>query len=158
MMAKGAIAAAVLLLLTACAESLRPETNRPYISAPPQGTPARGLPAQDLPPGNCGVFLFTRDPTPRFVLFDHLDAGLVRIWLDGAMHHVTVEPRRDPPGEGRTYRRLLTVEGQTLLFTGEADPPVAGEAAIPRAVMRRTLPDGSQASVALSGVFLCRAP
>ena len=144
--------------VSACVDAFRPELSTPpYVSAPPRGSAERGLPAQDLPPGNCGIFLFTRDARPVFVLFDHLDAGLIRLWHDGEIRHITVDPRRDPPGDGQSYQRLITVNGETILFTGAIETPAGGQGEIPRAMMRRTLRDGSDAVIPLSGVFLCQA-
>ncbi|HAQ36469.1 MAG: hypothetical protein CMF74_18955 [Maricaulis sp.] len=152
----GAVVGATAFL-TGCAGSLRPElSTQPYVSAPPRGSAERGLPAQDLPPGNCGIFLFTRDARPAFVLFDHLDAGLVRLWLDGEIRHITVDPRRNPPVDGQTYQRLVTVDGETVLFTGAIETPSDGQGDMSRALMRRTLSDGANAVIPLSGVFVCQ--
>ena len=152
-----AIALGLTLLASACVDAIRPELSvPPHVSAPPRGSAEQGLPPQDLPPGHCGVFLFTRDARPVFVLFDHLDAGLIRIWHDGEVRHLTVDPRREPPGDGQTYQRLVTVDDERILFAGEIETPAGGQGAIPRAMMRRTLSDGSQAVIPLSGVFLCQ--
>lgn len=145
-----------LLALTACAETLRPQSRMPYVSLPPQGSAERGLPRQSLPPGDCGVFLFTRERIPVFVLFDHFDAGLIRVWFEDEIHHVTTHPRRDPPGLATEYRRQVTVDGETIVFAGEMDSPDGSGATIPAATMRRTLNDGSEAVVPLSGIWLCQ--
>lgn len=152
-----ALAIICALLVAACSETLRPQTRLAYVSLPPQGSAARGLPAQDLPPGDCGVFLFTREARPVFVLFDHLDAGLIRVWFDGEIRHITTDPRRDPPGRASEYLRRVMFDGQPFLFSGEMESPDGSGAAIPAAVMRRTLSNGSESIVPLSGVFLCQA-
>ena len=145
-----------LLAVSACAETLRPQTRTPYVSLPPQGSAERGLPRQTLPPGDCGVFLFTRERVPVFVLFDHLDAGLIRVWFEDEIRHVTTDPRRDPPGLGTEYMRQVTIDGETILFSGEMVAPDGSGATIPAAVMRRTLSNGAEAVVPLSGIWLCQ--
>lgn len=150
------LVAACLLSISACAETLRPQTRTPYVSLPQQGSAERGLPRQSLPPGDCGVFLFTRERGPAFVLFDHFDAGLIRVWLDGEIHHVTADPRRDPPGLATGYQRQVTIDGETILFSGEMVGPDGSGARIPAAVMRRTLNNGAEAVVPLSGMWLCQ--
>jgi hypothetical protein len=150
------VLAICLLALTACSETLRPQSRTPYVSLPPQGSAERGLPPQTLPPGDCGVFLFTRERVPVFVLFDHFDAGLIRVWFEDEIRHVTTDPRRDPPGRGTEYRRQVTVDGETIQFSGEMVAPDGSGATIPAATMRRTLNDGSEAVVPLSGIWLCQ--
>ncbi|MEN0653569.1 MULTISPECIES: hypothetical protein [Hyphobacterium] len=145
-----------LLALSACAATLRPQSRTAYVSLPSQGSAERGLPAQDLPPGDCGVFLFTREASPVFVLFDHLDAGLIRLWFEDEIRHITTDPRRDPPGRATEYLRRVMIDGQPILFSGEMEAPDGSGAAIPAAVMRRTLSNGSEAVVPLSGVWLCQ--
>lgn len=41
------------------------------------------LPAQDLEPGECGLFLFTARPTPRFVFFSNAAKATALMKLDG---------------------------------------------------------------------------
>lgn len=147
----------VLAGLSACSETLRPQTTRiPYVSLPPQGSAERGLPAQNLPPGDCGVFLFTREPSPVFILFDHLDAGLIRVWFDGEIRHLTTDPRRDPPGRASQYQRQVDVDGETLIFSGRLVSNDGSGAEIPAATMRRTLSNGAEAVIPLAGVLLCQ--
>lgn len=146
---------ASLFMLAAC-EALRPQARIPYVSLPPQGSEDRGLPRQDLPPGACAVFLFTREVRPVFVLYDHLDAGLVRAWLNGEIRHVTVDPRRDPPGQAAHYHRRIMIDGEAVIFSGEMVSADGGGAEIPAATMRRVLSDGAQAVVPLSGIYWCQ--
>ncbi len=49
----------------------------------PEGFDIGELPAQQLNPGECGLFLFTARPTPRFVFFSNAAKATALMKLDG---------------------------------------------------------------------------
>ncbi|MEL6474852.1 MAG: hypothetical protein AAFQ21_12275 [Pseudomonadota bacterium] len=71
-------------------EPLPKQEPRPLPELAPAETPgfdeglAVGkLPAQRLQPGQCGLFLFTPNPSPRFIFFAEAAGGVARMTING---------------------------------------------------------------------------
>lgn len=93
-------ASAALLVLSGCATSEPLETvdrNAKASEVVSQEFPRIGkLPPQDLSPGECGLFLFSGRPSPRFVFFGEAAAAKGKMIIDG---EETIFLRTEASGE-----------------------------------------------------------
>ncbi len=117
----------------------------------------QGLPPQDLVAGECGAFFWDRAEPNPLRLFENESRGQARLWQAGEILELGTAPRSETHVTGqrllRTYRlpsdEIITVEGE---ITATRDD----EAVIGRAVLRRTLPDGTVEVSPLMGLISCR--
>lgn len=87
-----AVAASLVLFVTACGTTASPDRASEPASTSPAGEPAQPgapeelavgtLPGQRLTSGECGLFLFTPRPSPRFVFFAAASTGVGRMVLN----------------------------------------------------------------------------
>ena len=109
------------LWVSACASGAAAPPEPPPGAQAGAARAVASLPPQALAEGACGLFLFERRPPNRFVFFEDLDARIVKIVHDGAVHEPGVIEQSGALVTGESFRRVyLDARGDiTFTLTGE---------------------------------------
>ncbi len=144
------------LALAACASTAVTQQENESAAAAPQGDTIMQLSPRDLNPGECALFLFTRDTPRRFVLFSRAASNQASIMLEN--EEVTL-PLTAAGGDilGQFLTRQTFSNGsETINLTLTPGDVIEDGQRIPVASLTRSVPDGWDVITPLQGVRACQ--
>lgn len=159
---KALIIAVLALAAAGCASvslpggSPAPQTASVQAQAAPD-QPVASLPPQTLAPGGCGLFLFERRAPRRFVLFEDLSAGAVKIVHDGEIFELGAAEQRGALVTGESFRRVYLDPRRNMTFTltGEVGDETGSGPRLEDVLLTVQTLDGARVVRPLGGVRSC---
>jgi hypothetical protein len=142
------------IVLTACGSVSREQ--RVTASVPPaaQGQARlEALPAQKLAAGQCGLFLFSRAPEPRFIFFANTEASAL-VKVDGRELHFVQQSETVQPSQERILRFTDEAHGSKIVLALSV-AETGTESEISSGSLRFMQADGWESVVPVGGAITC---
>lgn len=154
-------------VLAACAtgsEPQAPEAPSTYAFAPTgEGSDAAmqtggELPPQTLEPGECGAFFWSAGEPHRFLVFDNVTQGRVRVHADGQMREMTspMDEADFVVGVGYAGIKVDNPSGLIVSIDGSISSGTADGLRITPARLQVERADGQRLIMPLVGHYTCR--
>ncbi|MEM0986511.1 MAG: hypothetical protein AAGJ32_09710 [Pseudomonadota bacterium] len=143
-------------------EPLRERTPEAAAPAPtiddPDGFELSALEARSLADGECGVFLFTPNPSPRFVFFSNDSRGFAEMTINGAPATFQRISTGGTPFAQSFSEQVFRdgVRGIEVALSLQPGDPMSGGHEIAGGAMRLTKIDGWSMVIPVSGAAACQ--
>lgn len=116
-----------------------------------------GLPPQTLSPNECGLFLWSKTDTSRFVFFMRAGARDALVLLDDTPTTVIKTAENgDLFGQFFTNISFETSGGRAIFLSYEAGEPLSGGARISNGLIQSTNAEGWRVTLPVLGVRVCQ--
>jgi len=125
----------------------------------PDGFDLSALPPKDLGAGECGLFLFTANPSPRFVFFSNDSRGFAEMIINGeALVLQRMSTGGSPFSQSFTEQAFRDgVRGIDVALTLNPGDPMTGGHEVASGAMRLTKVDGWSMVIPVSGATACQS-
>ncbi len=167
----GAILGSFLLFLSACTTTTTTTTTRPLSTPTPTASSSTSqavlspgdaitldkLPGQRLEAGECGLFLFAANPSPRLVFFSESTKSMGKIVLNGQEIALSLQSFDGTIiGQFYTQQSFASSSGHTVDVTLNGPADIRDGTQIDSASLRVKTPDGWSMIVPTRGAMTCQ--
>lgn len=148
---------ACAVLLSACASGGSGKEADRKTAAAAVASSTEALPSQTLAPGDCGLFLWTRDEPRRFMLFYPAGAGTAKAIVNGRQTELSVESQGgDVFEQFMTQMGFQSADGIPVSLSLQPGELIQGGRRVPSAQMISQDREGWQIITPLAGLTACQ--